>query len=200
MLFCLRHPQATRKVATGEHGNSELVSKGDLLMQMRSNTIFITGGGSGIGRGLAEAFHKLGNQVIISGRRQAALTAVCEANPGMRSFGLDVTDLVAVREVAARMAEEFPDLNCVFNNAGVQKSLDFASEEPLNEQAVLKEINTNLLGIIRVASAFLAHLRGKPGATLVNVSSGLAFVPLARFPVYCATKAAVLVHCASRGR
>jgi uncharacterized oxidoreductase len=158
---------------------------------MRSNTIFITGGGSGIGRGLTEAFHKLGNQVIISGRREATLTAVCEANPGMRSFGLDVTDPVAVREVAARVSNEFPGLNCVFNNAGVQKGHDFTLGEPLNEQAVLEEINTNLLGVIRVASAFLPHLRGKPGATLVNVSSGLAFVPLARFPVYCATKAAV---------
>ena len=160
-------------------------------MRMHSNTIFITGGSSGIGRGLAEAFHKLGNQVIISGRREAALMAICEANPGMRSFVLDVTDPAAVREIARHVAEEFPDLNCVFNNAGVQKHHDFASGEPLDEQAVLDEINTNLLGVIRVASAFLPHLRRHPGATLVNVSSGLAFVPLARFPVYCATKAAV---------
>ena len=160
-------------------------------MRMQSNTIFITGGSSGIGRGLAEAFHKLGNQVIISGRREAALMAICEANPGMRSFVLDVTDLAAVREMARHVAEEFPDLNCVFNNAGVQKHHDFASGEPLDEQAVLDEINTNLLGVIRVATAFLPHLRKHPGATLVNVSSGLAFVPMSRFPVYCATKAAV---------
>jgi uncharacterized oxidoreductase len=191
MLLGLRHPEATGNVAMAEHGNSELVSRGDRLMRMHSNTIFITGGGSGIGRGLAEAFHKLGNQVIITGRRKAALTVVCEANPGMRSFALDVTDPVAVREVAARVSGEFPDMNCVFNNAGVQKGHDFALEEPLNEQAVLEEINTNLLGVIRVASAFVPYLRGKAGATFVNVSSGLAFVPLARFPVYCATKAAV---------
>ena len=162
-----------------------------ISMRMQSNTIFITGGSSGIGRGLAEAFHKLGNQVIISGRREAALMAICEANPGMRSCVLDVTDPASVREIARHVAEEFPDLNCVFNNAGVQKHHDFASGEPLDEQAVLDEINTNLLGVIRVATAFLPHLRKHPGATLVNVSSGLAFVPLARFPVYCATKAAV---------
>jgi len=160
-------------------------------MRIHSNTIFITGGSSGIGRGLAEAFHKLGNQVIISGRREAALMAICEANPGMRSCVLDVTDPAAVREIARHVAEEFPDLNCVFNNAGVQKHHDFASGEPLDEQAVLDEINTNLLGVIRVATAFLPHLRKHPGATLVNVSSGLAFVPMSRFPVYCATKAAV---------
>jgi uncharacterized oxidoreductase len=160
-------------------------------MRMYGNTIFITGGTSGIGRGLAEAFHKLGNQVVVSGRRADALSAVCEANPGMRSFVLDVTDPAAVKGVAARVAEEFPTLNCVFNNAGVQKGHNLASDEPLDEQALHEEVNTNLLGVIRVASAFLPHLRGKPGATLVNVSSGLAFVPLARFPVYCATKAAV---------
>ncbi len=164
---------------------------GEHLMRMHLNTVFITGASSGIGRGLAEAFHKLGNQVIISGRREAALMAICEANPGIRSCVLDVTDPASVREIARHVAEEFPDLNCVFNNAGVQKHHDFASGEPLDEQAVLDEINTNLLGVIRVATAFLPHLRKHPGATLVNVSSGLAFVPLARFPVYCATKAAV---------
>jgi uncharacterized oxidoreductase len=160
-------------------------------MRLQSNTIFITGGSSGIGRGLAEAFHNLGNQVIISGRREAALMAICEANPGMRSFVLDVTDPAAVREVANRVAEAFPDLNCLFNNAGVQKGHDFASGQPVDDQAVLDEINTNLLGVIRVATAFLPHLRKHPGSTLVNVSSGLAFVPMSRFPVYCATKAAV---------
>jgi uncharacterized oxidoreductase len=158
---------------------------------MHSNTIFITGASSGIGRGLAEAFHKLGNRIIISGRREAAMRTICEANPGMRHFVLDVTDPASVREVASRVTEEFPELNCVFNNAGVQKGHDLASREPLNEKAVLEEINTNLLGVMRVATAFLPQLRKKDDATLVNVSSGLAFVPLARFPVYCATKAAV---------
>lgn len=160
-------------------------------MRMHSNAIVITGGGSGIGRGLAEAFHRLGNRVLIGGRREAHLRAICEANPGMRSFVLDVTDSASIRDVASRVAQEFPDLNCVVNNAGVQKSHDFAGGGPLDDRGALEEINTNLLGVIRVASACLPHLQGKPGATLVNVSSGLAFVPLARFPVYCATKAAV---------
>jgi len=160
-------------------------------MRMHSNTILITGGSSGIGRGLAEAFYKLGNRVIISGRREAALKAICEANPGMRHFVLDVTDPESVREVAGKVAEQFPQLNCVFNNAGVQKGHDLASGEPLDEQAVLEEVNTNLLGVMRVATAFLPQLRKSPDTTLINVSSGLAFVPLARFPVYCATKAAV---------
>ncbi len=77
-------------------------------MRMHSNTIFITGGSSGIGRGLAEAFHKLGNRIIISGRREAALKTICEANPGMRHFVLDVTDPDSIREVAGKVAELFP--------------------------------------------------------------------------------------------
>jgi len=109
----------------------------------------------------------------------------------MRSFALDVTDPGSVRDVAGKVVEQFPDLNCVLNNAGMQKSHDFAAGEPLDDQAVLEEVETNLLGVIRVATAFLPHLRKTSEATLVNVSSGLAFIPLARFPVYCATKAAV---------
>ena len=103
-------------------------------MRMHSNTVFITGASSGIGRGLAEAFHKLGNRVIISGRREVALKSICEANLGMRYFALDVTDSGSVRDVARKVAEEFPDLNCVFNNAGVQKCHDFAAGEVLDEQ------------------------------------------------------------------
>jgi len=158
---------------------------------MNSNTIFITGGTSGIGRGLAEAFHKLGNQVVIAGRREDRLRQICDANAGMRHYRMDVTDPVSIRDVAARVIADFPGLNCVFNNAGVQRQHNFASGDALDETAVLDEIDTNLLGVIRGAAAFLPHLIRQRNATLVNVSSGLAFVPLARFPVYCATKAAV---------
>ena len=160
-------------------------------MKMNSNTIFITGGGSGIGKGMAEAFHQLGNQVIISGRREQALKKTCGANPGMRYYVLDVTDSRSIRSVAERVIAEFPKVNCVINNAGVQKHLDFSSGKPMDDAALVAELNTNLLGLIRVTDAFLPHLRKQNNATLVNVSSGLAFVPLARFPIYCATKAAV---------
>jgi uncharacterized oxidoreductase len=160
-------------------------------MKMRSNTIFITGGTSGIGKGLAEAFHKLGNQVIIGGRREDRLRSVCAANSGMRHFVLDVTDLASVRNTALKVIEEFPALNCVFNNAGMQRRHDFAGGKPVDDAAVVAEIQTNLLGLIRVSSEFLPHLKKQQDATLLNVSSGLAFVPLSIFPVYCATKAAV---------
>ena len=143
-------------------------------MRMHSNTIFITGGTSGIGRGLAEAFHKLGNQVVITGRREDLLRKICDAHPGMRHYAMDVKDPVSIRQVSAQAMADFPGLNCVFNNAGMQRPHNFASADPLDESAVLDQIDTNLVGLI-----------------LVNVSSGLAFVTLARFPVYCATKAAV---------
>jgi uncharacterized oxidoreductase len=160
-------------------------------MRMHSNIIFITGGSSGIGRGLAEAFHKLGNQVIISGRREHLLKDICAANPGIRHFVLDVMDPNSVHRIATEVMGEFPNLNCVFNNAGVQKRHDFSADTELNDQALSEEINTNLLGAIRVAMEFAPHLRKQKNAVLVNVSSGLGFVPLALYPVYCATKAAI---------
>jgi uncharacterized oxidoreductase len=160
-------------------------------MKMHSNTIFITGGTSGIGKGLAEAFHQLGNQVIISGRREDRLRNICAANPGMRHFVLDVTDLDSIRNAARKVVEEFPNLNCVFNNSGVQRRHNFAAGKSVDDQAMLAEIQTNLLGLIRVSSEFLPHLIKQRSAFLLNVSSGLAFVPLSVFPVYCATKAAV---------
>ena len=160
-------------------------------MKMHSNTIFITGGTSGIGKGLAEAFHQLGNQVIITGRREDRLRSICAANPGMRRFVLDVTDLASVRNTARKIIGEFPALNCVFNNSGVQRRHDFAAGKPVDDSAMLAEIQTNLLGLIRVSAEFVPHLKHQQNAILLNVSSGLAFVPRAIFPVYCATKAAV---------
>jgi uncharacterized oxidoreductase len=160
-------------------------------MKMNSNTIFITGGGSGIGQGLAEAFHKLGNQVIVSGRREQALKKICGANPGMRYYVLDVTDPSSIRSVAGKVISDFPNLNCVVNNAGVQKYVDFSAGKQMDDSALLAEINTNVVGLIRVSAEFIPHLRKQDHAMLMNVSSGLAFVPLVRFPVYCATKAAV---------
>ena len=155
------------------------------------NTVFITGGGGGIGRGLAEAFHRLGNTVIIGGRREAALSTVCEAHPGMSFVVMDVTSGESIRDGAHEVLARFPALNCVINNAGIQRAHDFSADTGIDEAAATEEIEANLLGVVRICSAFLPHLREQPQATIVNISSGLAFVPMARVPVYCATKAAV---------
>jgi uncharacterized oxidoreductase len=160
-------------------------------MRMDGNTILITGGADGIGRGLAEAFQELGNQVIIASRRENALKAVCEANPGMRHYVLDVADPAQVGAVSKKVIADFPKLNCVIANAGVQRLYSFAGEQPPDDHLIEEEININLLGLIRTTTAFLPHLRGQERATVVHVSSGLAFVPLALCAVYCSTKAAV---------
>lgn len=160
-------------------------------MRMDGNTILITGGTSGIGRGLAEAFHRRGNQVIITGRREERLKEMCERHAGMASFVLDVTKPESIEAVAGKVVREFPALNCVVNNAGVQMHVSLSAEEELDDEHLEAEIATNLLGPIRVTAAFLPQLVKRRDAKLINVSSGLAFVPMARFAVYCATKAAI---------
>jgi uncharacterized oxidoreductase len=169
-------------------------------MRMNSNTILITGGSSGIGRGLAEAFHKIGNRVIIGGRREARLKEICASNGGMNYFVLDVTEPASIRTVVREAISRFPELNVVINCAGVQREHDFSSGRAMDERALREEIDTNLAGLIRVCAEVLLHLQSKPEATLINVSSALAFVPLAKVPVYCATKAAVHSFCLSLRR
>src|SRR3984885_9052816 len=164
-------------------------------MQINNNTILITGGGSGIGRGLAEAFHKQGNQVIIAGRRQSMLDETVAANPGMKSLTLDIEDPAAIKAFAARVAADFPSLNVLINNAGIMKNENLAADSPdelANSLAAAESIITiNLLGPLRLTAALLPTLKKQPNATIVTVSSGLAFMPLAATPTYCATKAAI---------
>jgi uncharacterized oxidoreductase len=158
---------------------------------MDGNTIFITGGAEGIGRGLAEAFHELGNQVIIASRRESMLKALCQAHPGMRYYVLDLADPAQIRAVSAKAIADFPKLNCVIANAGVQRLYSFADEEMPDDRLIEEEININLLGAIRSTTAFLPHLRKQERATVIYLSSGLAYVPRAHCAVYCATKAAI---------
>jgi uncharacterized oxidoreductase len=159
-------------------------------MNIRDNTILITGGASGIGRGLAESFHNLGNQVIIAGRRQDALDEVTAANPGMQSMRLDIADPADVAAFAAQVASRFPRLNVLINNAGIMQPEDIVTGPGYLDIAE-RTIGTNLLGPIRLTAALLPHLRAQPRAAVLTVSSGLAFVPMAATPTYSATKAAI---------
>lgn len=159
-------------------------------MQITGNTILITGGGSGIGRGLAEAFHAEGNQVIISGRRQAALDDVVAANPGMAAFTVDMADAADITRFAAEVVAAFPALNAVLNNAGIMVDEDILAA-PAYLDTAEATIATNLLGPIRLTAALLPTLLKQVRATILTVSSGLAFVPKAGTPTYSATKAAI---------
>ncbi len=157
-------------------------------MQMNGNTILITGGGSGIGRGLAEAFHKLGNTVIIAGRRQQVLEETVAANPGMRSMVLDIEDAGEIQSFAAQLVKDFPALNTVIHNAGIARIEDVKTSATADAEAM---VTTNLLGPIRLNAALMPTLLAQPKATILTVTSGLAFMPLALSPTYCATKAAL---------
>ncbi len=159
-------------------------------MKTTGNTILITGGGSGIGRALAEAFQALGNTVIIAGRRRHALDATTAANPGIAARVLDIEDPGTIRSFASELAADFPALNVLINNAGIMRLENLQAQQDDLKDAEATVV-TNLLGPIRLTAALLPLLGKQPRSTIMNVSSGLAFVPLAPTPTYCATKAAL---------
>ena len=159
-------------------------------MNMTGNTILITGGGSGIGQALAEAFYAAGNQVIVAGRRPEPLAAMVAAHPGMVSAVLDVTDPAAIEAFAGRAAHDHPGLNVLVNNAGIMRTENLLAE-PVDLSDCEATVAANLLGPIKLIAALLPQLRRQQSAAIVNVTSGLAFVPRADTPTYSATKAAM---------
>jgi uncharacterized oxidoreductase len=158
-------------------------------MKITGNTILITGGTSGIGLGFAEEFMKLGNKVIICGRREQRLKQIKEKHTEIITRVCDVTDIKQREELSKWVIKEHPDTNILMNNAGIQLLSNIKDPEELDK--VHKEVETNFIAPIHLTSLFVKHLSSKPISYVINISSGLAFAPLAFMPVYCATKAAI---------
>lgn len=157
-------------------------------MNRTGNTILITGGTSGIGQALAAQFHQRGNRVIVAGRRQHRLDELPAAYPGMRGIQLDVEDSGSLQSCVERVKQELSDLNVLINNAGISASEDLAA--PKIDMAVpLSIIQTNVVSVLQLTAGLLPTLKRQKGATIIATSSGLAFVPRAHFPTYCASKA-----------
>ena len=159
-------------------------------MKTTGNTILMTGGGSGIGRELAREFHAMGNTVIVAGRTAASLDETIAGRAGMHARTLDVQDAADIARFARELIRDFPALNVLFNNAGVMVKEDWLAD-PVDLSVTEATVATNILGPIRLTGALLPHLRAQPSARVVNVTSGLAFVPLAHTPAYSASKAAM---------
>jgi uncharacterized oxidoreductase len=161
-----------------------------MIMKMTNNTILITGGTSGIGFELVKQLSAIGNTILITGRDTAKLDKVKKQFPKVHTFQSDVSDPKAISALFDKVTKEFPDLNILINNAGIMKTINF-HEKTESLETITEEIEINLNGPIRMVKKFLPHLKTKQAAAIMNVSSGLAFVPLPTSPVYCSTKAAL---------
>lgn len=159
-------------------------------------SIFITGGTSGIGKALALALINEGKIVIVSGRNKEKLDQLKTQQPSLHTVLMDVSNPQSIATAAKDILGRFPTLDTVINNAGIQNVIRFDSSTPMTTEKMSEEIDTNLKGSIFVTQSFLPHLKTH-GGNLVFVSSGLAFVPLAMVPIYCATKAAIHSFCLS---
>ena len=158
-------------------------------MKLEKRTVLITGGTSGIGLELAKQLLDRGNTVIVTGRDQAKLDTTKQALPAIYTVRSDVSDPQAVASLYNSVLAQFPSLDTLINNAGIMRNLNLNQSRDLLD--VTREIETNFSGPVRMVQQFLPHLKSRPGALIVNVSSGLAFIPYTISPVYSATKAAI---------
>ena len=159
-------------------------------MKISGNTILITGGTSGIGLEFAIQLLRRNNTVIITGRDQHKIEEAQNKLPEAHIFQSDVSDAQAIRVLFNTVIQKFPKLNILINNAGIMRKINLASDDgDKNLHDISREIETDLVGPIRMVQQFLPHLKRQENAAIVNVSSGLAFVPLPIAPVYCAAKA-----------
>jgi uncharacterized oxidoreductase len=158
-------------------------------MELGSNTVLVTGGASGIGLALAERFLKAGSRIIVCGRHEPRLAAVRARHPAIETRACDLSRAAEREALAEWAAREHPGLNVLVNNAGIQRRVALDRPEPWD--AAHEEIAINFEAPVHLAQLFAGQLRRQPYAAIINITSGLAFVPLATVPIYCATKAAL---------
>jgi len=158
-------------------------------MKLTGRTILITGGSAGIGLAFALKFLELGNEVIVTGRRQAVLDQVKAKHPKLHTIQSDVADPAQIAALAARVQADFPKLDVLMNNAGIMLSKNLKAPAA-DLSGLMVEMDINVGGVIRMNSAFIDLLTANQG-TVINVSSALAFVPVPAAPIYSATKAAI---------
>jgi len=156
-------------------------------MELTSNTILITGGTSGFGYEFTSRLLALGNTVIITGRDQAKLDLTKKKLPGVHTFQSDVSDPEAIKQLYNNVTAQFPQLNIHINNAGEMRKIDL-QDESIDLDNIVREIDINLSGPIRMVQQFLPHLKTKSNAAIVNVTSGIALIPFPLTPIYAATK------------
>jgi uncharacterized oxidoreductase len=159
-------------------------------MKTTGNTILITGGTSGIGLELARQLLALDNTILITGRSRARLEAAKSQLPKLHTFQSDVGDVQAIPALYAAVSAAFPTLNLLINNAGIGLKRNL-NDSSLSLEELTREVQTNVMGPMWMIQQFLPLLKRQESAAIVNVSSGLAFVPMPFKPIYCATKAAV---------
>jgi len=165
-------------------------------MNLTGNTILITGGASGIGLEMTQRLIERGNTVIITGRNKEKLSKAKKLLPKVHTIQSDVSNAKEIDSLHKKATKEFPDLNILINNAGIMRTVNF-HEAHSSLDDFTSEIDINLKGSIRMAKQFLPHLKKKSAAAIIQITSGLAFVPLPISPIYCATKAALHSFCLS---
>jgi uncharacterized oxidoreductase len=159
-------------------------------MKISNRTVLVTGGTSGIGLGIAEAFQRSRSRVIVCGRNREKLSMVKEKFPDITAISCDVGDALQRKKLAIEVLRRFPDLDVLINNAGIQRYIDL--KKGYDElKSGEDEIATNFVSTVELTALFIGHLMKRPSAAVINVSSGLGFMPMYNTPVYSATKAAI---------